>query len=118
MMIVLQISFKNKTFSGYKKNDILNAVMKSIESKKIENACHWTCECIVSGYSLKLWEKLLNFSAKIIHINNPKLPYYLYRKNLVFMNQINRLNTNQRINIYILEIVKWYVIYFLMLYVH
>ena len=89
-------SFKNKTFSGYKKNDILNAVMKSIESKKIENARHWTSECIVSGYSLKLWEKLLNFSAKIIHINNPKLPYYLYRKNLVFMNQINRLNTTSK----------------------
>ena len=70
--------------------------MKSIESKKIENACHWTCECMVSGYSLKLWEKLLNFSAKIIHINNPKLPYYLYRKNLVFMNQINRLNTTSK----------------------
>ena len=27
-------SFTKKTFSGYKKNDILNAVMKSIEAKK------------------------------------------------------------------------------------
>ena len=67
---------------------------------------------------LKLWEKLLNFSAKIIHINNPKLPYYLYRKNLVFMNQINRLNTTSKDKYLYLEIVKWYVIYFLMLYVH
>lgn len=89
-------SFSKKTFSGYKKNDIFNAVLKNIESKKIEHACHWTCECIISGYSLKLWEKLLNFSSKIIHINNPKLPYYLYRKNLVFMNQINRLNTTSK----------------------
>ena len=36
MTIVLQNHFKNKTFSGYKKNDILNAVMKSIESKKLK----------------------------------------------------------------------------------
>lgn len=90
------ISFKTKTFSGFKKNDIINAVLKNIESKKVENACHWTCECIVSGYSLILWEKLINFGSKIVHINNPKLPYYLYRKNLVFMNQINRLNTNSK----------------------
>ena len=90
------ISFKTKTFSGFKKNDIINAVLKNIESKKVENACHWTCECIVSGYSLILWEKLINFGSKIVHINNPKLPYYLYRKNLVFMNQINRLNTKSK----------------------
>ena len=85
-------SFKKKTFSGFKKNEIINAVLKSIETKKVENACFWTTECILSGYSLILWEKLLNFSGKIIHINNPKLPYYLLRKNTVFMNQINRLS--------------------------
>jgi len=89
-------SFKKKSFSGFKKNDIINAVLKNIESKKVESACHWTCECIVSGYSLILWEKLINFSAKIIHINNTKLPYYLYRKNIVFMNQIERLNTKSK----------------------
>lgn len=89
-------SFKKKTFSGFKKNDIINAVFKSIENKKIENACHWTCECIVSGYALCLWEKLINFACKIVHINNPKLPYFIYRKNLVLMNQIARLNTKSK----------------------
>jgi len=89
-------SFRKKTFSGFKKNDIINAVLKSIEAKKVENACFWTTECILSGYSLTLWEKLVNFSGKIIHINNPNLPHYLYRKNLVFNNQINRLNTTSK----------------------
>tara|TARA_B100000575_G_scaffold264844_1_gene240951 strand:- start:393 stop:1484 length:1092 start_codon:yes stop_codon:yes gene_type:complete len=89
-------AFKKKTFSGFKKNDIILAVLKSIESKKVENACHWTTECILSGYSLLLWEKLLNFSGKIIHINNPKLPYYLFRKNQIFMNQMNRLHTTSK----------------------
>jgi hypothetical protein len=89
-------SFRKKTFSGFKKNDIINAVLKSIEAKKVENACFWTTECILSGYSLTLWEKLLNFSGKIIHINNPNLPHYLYRKNIVFNNQINRLNTTSK----------------------
>jgi hypothetical protein len=89
-------TFKTKSFSGFKKNDIINAVLKNIEAKKVENACHWTCECIVSGYCLILWEKLINFASKIVHINNPKLPYYLYRKNLVFVNQIERLNTKSK----------------------
>ena len=89
-------SFKKKTFSGFKKNDIINAVLKSIESKKVENACHWTTECILSGYSQSLWEKLINFSTKIIHINNPKLPSYLLKKNNVFMNQVRRLDSKSK----------------------
>ena len=28
-------SFKQKSFSGYKKNDVINAVLKSIEMKKV-----------------------------------------------------------------------------------
>ena len=92
----LSASFKKKTFSGFKKNDIINAVLKSIETKKVENACFWTTECILSGYSVSLWEKLINFSGKIIHINNPKLPYYLYRKNIIFNNQLNRLNSTSK----------------------
>lgn len=88
--------FKKKSFSGFKKNDIISAVLKAIESKKVENACFWTAECIISGYSLLLWEKLINFSTKIIHINNPKLPSYLLRKNKVFMNQISRLDSKSK----------------------
>jgi len=89
-------SFKKKTFSNFKKTDVINAVLKSIESKKVESACFWTAECILSGYSLILWEKLIIFSTKIIHINNPKLPTYLFRKNQIFMNQINRLNSKTK----------------------
>ena len=67
-------SFKTITFSGFKKNQVINAVFKSIESKKIEQACHWTTECILSGYSDILLEKIILFSSKVIHLNNPKLP--------------------------------------------
>ena len=89
-------AFKKKSFSGFKKNDILNAVLKAIESKKVENACHWTTECILSGYAHILWEKLIIFSCKIIHINNPKLPSYLNGKNKIFMNQLSRINSKSK----------------------
>ena len=53
------ISFKKETFSGYKKNDVFKALLKSIESKKIENSLNWLVECIISGYIIELWDKLL-----------------------------------------------------------
>ena len=61
----------------------MSMVFKSIEGKKIENACNWTTECIISGYAVTLWEKILQFASKIIHINNPKLPTYLLKKNMI-----------------------------------
>jgi len=84
-------SFKQKTFSGYKKNDVISAVLKSIETKKVENACNWCSECIISGYALNLWEKLIIFGSRIIHINNPNLPFYLLKKNRILFNQVERL---------------------------
>ena len=96
-------SFKQKTFSGFKRNDVITTVLKAIEGKKIENACFWTTECILSGYSLNLWEKLIQFSSKIIHINNPKLPTYLLKKNNILMNQMNRLDTKDKNNVLLLR---------------
>ncbi len=89
-------SFSKQTFSGFKKSEVINAVLKSIEKKKIENACYWTSECIISGYSLILFEKLINFASKMVHINNPKLPSYLLKKNNILMNQINRIGIQSK----------------------
>ena len=96
-------SFKQKTFSGYKKNDVMSMVFKSIEGKKIENACNWTTECIISGYAVTLWEKIIQFASKIIHINNPKLPTYLLKKNMILYNQLNRLDTRDKNNVLLLR---------------
>ena len=93
---------KIKTFSGYKKNDVIKMVLKSIDSGKIEAACHWTTECLISGYTLTLWEKLLIHGCSVIHINNPNLPCYLVRKNEVLFNQIKRLNAKKTKDIILL----------------
>ena len=86
---------KIKTFSGYKKNDVIKMVLKCIDSGKIEEACHWTTECLLSGYTFTLWEKLLIYGCSVIHINNPNLPCYLVRKNMVLYNQVKRLNAKK-----------------------
>jgi hypothetical protein len=97
------ISFKGKTFSGFKKTDVINTVIKSIDGKKLEQACHWTTECIISGYSVVLWEKLMVYSSKIISVNNPNLPSYFLNKTLILQNQINRLDTKSKEGILLLR---------------
>lgn len=78
--------FLKKSFSGYKKTDVMNVLLKSIETKKIENTCNWITECLCSGYVESCWEKILLYSSSIISINNPLLPFYLYKKNILFYN--------------------------------
>ena len=78
-------AFKDKTFSDFKKTDVIKKLFKCIETDKIEEACYWVTECIVSGYSQELFEKLIIFNSKVIHINNPKLPEFLWRKYKTFL---------------------------------
>jgi hypothetical protein len=92
----LNEDFKQKTFSGFQKKDVIAALFKSIDQGKIEAACHWCTECIVSGYTMKIWDKLLVYACKIVHINNPKLPIYLYKKNMIIFNQLNRLECKNK----------------------
>ena len=60
----LNDDFKLKTFSGFQKKDVQNALFKAIDQGKIENALYWCTECILSGYTMKIWDKLLNYSYK------------------------------------------------------
>jgi hypothetical protein len=88
--------FKELTFSGFKKAQVINAVFKNIEAKKIEGACHWTTEAIISGYANILWEKLIIYSSKVVHINNPKIPMYIYNKDMVYRNQLKLLDPKNK----------------------
>jgi len=88
--------FKDKSFSGFKKTDVLKTLFKSIEAGKVENACHWITECMISGYCIDILDKLINFSSKIIHINNPTLPTYLWRKYQYFYKAIDNINMRKQ----------------------
>jgi hypothetical protein len=89
-------AFKDKSFSDFKKRDVYSALIKSIETRKIENACYWITECLVSGYTLDIIEKLLLFHSKIIHINSPNLPLYLNRKYVTFLKSIDHLAKKEK----------------------
>jgi hypothetical protein len=89
-------SFKDRTYSDYKKSEVFSILFKNIEQKNLEESCFWLAECILSGYILDIFEKMVLFSCKIIHINNPKLPSFLWNRCQTFYNSFSHINQKQK----------------------
>jgi hypothetical protein len=72
-----EADFKGKSFSGYKRADVKKELLKSLFAGKVENACYWCAELICCGAFVDVWDIIVVFVGKYVHLANVKLPIYL-----------------------------------------
>jgi hypothetical protein len=69
--------FKGISFSKYKKTEVRAAFIENLLKGKLEPAIHWGAELICAGHYADLWENILYYMSKHLHLGNPRIPIYL-----------------------------------------
>jgi len=82
--------FKGISFSNYKKTDVNNQLLENINNGKLEQAIYWSSELICAGHFMDVWEVILHYTGKHIHLGNPKIIIYLQMRFEIFKNIISK----------------------------
>ena len=72
--------FRLNTFSDFKKSEVKKELFSCLKNSQLESSFYWSCEFICAGQFNELWECIILFYSKHIHLANPKLCIYLNLK--------------------------------------
>lgn len=86
--------FKTYTFSKYKRSEVRKQLIESLRLSKIEAACFWSAEMLCSGHSADMWEAIILFYTKYVHLGNHKLCILLNKRLQYFKHKMNVLQNN------------------------
>lgn len=78
--------FRGISFSGFKKTEVKTQMIENMKKGKVEQACYWCAELIGAGHYSDIWELILHFFGKHIHLANPKIAIYLSMRHVIFKN--------------------------------
>ena len=65
--------FKGVSFSKYKKTEVRKQLIENLKKGRIEPACYWCAELICGGHFMEVWETIIHYIGKHIHLGNPKI---------------------------------------------